>query len=282
MTIQQMLLGVSGSTDLGYTDWGGGQPAWNTSYTTYSINSPSYSGLNIGGHYGMTTDSFHRYLIFTNRFSNSDYTIFVPIEANGSPNFTNRFGVMPVYDNYFGACVDTVRGRIYHTPYSSGARLRGQDLPSTLTGLSAGGYANISGNTRYTLASENAPNLDYPVGPPCDGGYHDGWNDMYYFTDRSSARVYSYNPNTASWTNLGTGSGNGKYGICRDPSSNYFVYARREPGWRMINGLVGADINTYSNASNTSGFEDVVITWNGDLWGWVGTGQSVYRFTRTA
>ena len=128
----------------------------------------------------------------------------------------------------------------------------------------------------------------------CDGGYHDGWNDMYYFVGRNESRTHYYNPSTSSWANTSyyaTASGHsGWYGICRDPSSNYFVYATRDVGWWMTNGFnygnnSSALINTY-----TSGFtqafpnnsEDVVIGWNGDIYVWTGQGSQVHRWTRTA
>ena len=279
-------LGMRGISDPGYTDWGGGLPVWDkTSSTVYTINSPSYSGLDISIHYGMTTDSFNRYLIFTNRFGGtSDYTIWVPITDTGAPDFNARFGVLPPNYNYFGALADTVRGRIYHCEYSNG-NLVGQDLPSTLSGLSAGNYASISGNTKYTLAAENAPNLTWPGTSAVDGGYHDGWNDIYYFVGRNNTSLFSYNPNTSSWTNHGSGSGwNAKYGICKDPSSNYFIYSRRDVGWEMFNGVNGSNITTYASGftSFPNNAEDSIIAWNGDVYTWYAGSSTCNRWTRTA
>ena len=278
-------LSVTGISDPGYVDWGGGLPAWDkSSSVTYSINSPSYSGLDISSHYGMTTDSFNRYLIFTNRMSSSDYTIWVPITISGAPDFSARFGVMPPSNNQFGALADTVRGRIYHCEYSNGY-LIGQDLPAALTGLSQGNYANVSGNTLFTLPSQNAPNLSFPGTAPSDGGYHDGWNDIYYFVGRNDSNLHSYNPNTSSWTNHGSGSGwNTFYGICKDPSSNYFIYSNRNVGWDMFQGYTGANISTYTSGftSFPSNSEDSIIAWNGDVYTWYAGSGTCNRWTRTA
>ena len=287
-----------------YTDWGGGQPVWDkSSYTSYTISSPSVSGLNISGHYGMGTDSFHRYLIFTQRFQ-QDATIWVPILANGNPDPSARFGVFPTINssgtNFFGGFADTVRGRMYHTEYGSG-HIVGNDLPPILTGLETnGGYLKSSQyvvQDQYNLANENGwpgASTSWPPGGACDGGYHDGWNDMYYFVGRNEGRTHYYNPSTSSWANTSyyaTASGHsGWYGICRDPSSNYFVYATRDVGWWMTNGFnygssSSALINTYTSGFTQSfpnNSEDVVIAWNGDIYAWTGQGSQVHRWTRTA
>ena len=311
-----------------FVDWGGGLPVWDTQtgYVVYqNISNPSMTGLDIvwNDHYGMTTDSYHRYLIFTNRNTNSNYTIWVPLvgTAGGGvgsvyPDFSARFGTMNAYGNYFGGLADTVRGRMYMTEYAQGY-LIGQDLPSTLTNVPAGAYtsgSSISGGTTYTLANESGLFLDssgnrgYWSGlanqGPCDGGYHDVQNDIYYFVGRNAndVRYYDVVAGTWHWGNNVTTVPlvSGRYhGICGDPSSNYFVYSLRNQGFYMSNGINGNTITTYGtggsdsygnplgNHSYVSGtmcssVEDVVIGWNGDIFAWCSGSQQLYQFTRTA
>ena len=325
MTIQQMLLGTGGGADDSFVDWGGGTPVWNTQtgYLRYTnINNPSMSYLDINSHYGMTTDSWNRYLIFTNRNAGGVYgdrSIWGPIvgTAGGGlgsvyPDFSARFGVINLYGNYFGGMADTTRGRFYLTEYANGYII-GHDLPAVLSNLSAGEYSTsaISGGTTYDLGNptgwpmSGGSYTSWPGTGACDGGYHDGWNDIYYFVGRDTNIIYYYNPNTSTWANTGAISSipsfSGLYhGVCKDPSSNHFVYAIRNGGFYMSNGISGSCITTYGTggmanngvyAGNHSypsnvmpnDVEDVVIAWNGDIFCWGKSSQNqLTQFQRTA
>ena len=260
---------AAGGQDLGYVDWGGDEPVFTitNSPTTYQL-SDAHS------HFGMCTDSWCRYVIIFPRSSNTSgyrsHCIWIPITETGL-DLTNRFYTEIDYQNSFGGLVDTVRGKLYQCKYNS-VDIREYNLPTTLTGLEAGEFSTITSGSDTDLGAGSWWSEEPPANNYNDGGHHDGWNDLYYFAGRINGTIYRYDPTNTTWATLTEYStSDKKYGISKDPSSNYFVSALRERGFQLHNGANGQIIDTYaeSNISTTQApfdSEDVIIGWTGDAY----------------
>ncbi len=280
-------------SDYQFTDWGGGKPVWDTSNsgtTTYALNnsnSPnsSDSTLNPSSHYGMCTDSYGRYIIITPRVypdnANDDTKcIWIPITSSG-PDVTKRIGVRIDPFNSFGGLTDTVRGKHYQAVWAS-SDIHEYDLPSDLKGSSS----SPTGGTTYDRRPRNSPSSIGNYGSTSnDGGCHDVQNDLYYFCGRQNGNIYRLdptNPNGGFTTLSQNGTQNVKYGISKDPSSNWFVTAYRSSGFYMHNGVQGGADSTYASISGAGSIEDVAIAWTGDLYTYTGQSDSIVRYTRTS
>ena len=165
-------------------------------------------------------------------------------------------------------------------------------MPSTLTGLAAGNFSTIASGSDTDLGSSSDSSLTLPGNNRNDGGHHDGWNDLYYFAGRLNGTIYRYDPANSTWTTLTEYStSDEKYGISKDPSSNYFVSARRQRGFNLHNGANGQLIGTYLegatgiNQATSWDSEDVIIGWTGDAYtfeaGADGSSPCLQRWVRT-
>lgn len=263
----------------GFIDWGTGAP-------TFAASS-SYTVSEVDGHFGMHTDSFGRYVIIQSRGYNSNggppyYNIYIPI-IEGGLDLANRFRVYypnpEPEENSFGGLTDTIRGLHWHHKYGDAQQTAWQ-LPAALTGLSAGVTPSISGDQTLTatsfITSINIGNND--------GGHHDGYNDVYYYAGRNDPEL-GYRAAGTSGTLDGTISlqGRNAYGVTKDPSSGYFLFAYRAQGFDMLSPGGGVDL-TYASSSQFSSVEDVVVGWTGDAYllqsGPDGTSPSLQRFRR--
>jgi len=273
-----------------FTDWGGDTPVWNTSYTRYNIDNsnspnPSDSIFNPGQHYGMCTDSWGRYMILTQRSwpessgsnGSDEGSIWIPITSSG-PNLAGRFVTRLHFWNSFGGLVDTIRGSYYQARYNTSDNYK-YDLPSALIGANS---SPTAGSNWDLTPYDASGTLNYNSNNN-DGGCHDGWNDMYYFTGRGASTTWSYNPSnpTAGFTTINPTATQERYGLSKDPSSNWFVSTKRIEGWHMYNGVDGGADATYSNVSSDKDYEDVAIAWTGDLYAYKGRDLTIDRFTRT-
>lgn len=284
--IQNLFISNSSSSSSSplYIDHGTSAPEWNSTATAYSS-----SQTNINYHYGMGTDTFHRYLIVWSRGYSTGgppyYCSWIPITENGLDlngivrlRFVNS-SFTP--GNSFGGFADTIRGYALHQLYNQ-VTIQRYNLPTNLKNRSETAPDNFANSGEYDnnyLSSHAGLSIGFNRN---DGGYHNYADDSYYICGRSSQEIKKYTPDgnyISNYTPSGLHRSQG-YGICKDPSSNYWIMAHRNTQFSRIN----PDLTTgsvYSNIQTPWNTEDAVIGWTGDLYLKQATsGGSIYRYAR--
>lgn len=237
---------------------------FSSSFDTYSLSSLK------SGHYGMGTDSFHRYAILISRPYNNgaNFQVFteIKLDSNGD-TILDISNSKTVYcsssvTNSFGGGADATRGKFYHANYASNDYIYVHTLPSGYQ-TDESDPVGTPTNVAYGNALSGTNVITYQGSAEPDYVYHDYITDSLLIGGRSDNHAESYDAGSytqgSDVTNIPITSTQ-PYSLTRDPSTQTWCVGQRNNKIAL-----GTSSSATSYTFGSYGIENAMIAWTGAL-----------------